>query len=84
MYVVQIVLQQLSLTVFVTAHLLGVCSSEKKVHSLVFFEFFLKNTSRIFFFFFTFFARLTTTTTPEDELQPRSIKNVIENNFKVI
>ena len=49
-----------------------------------FFEFFLKNTWRIFFSFFTFFARLTTTTTPEDEPQPRSIKNIIENNFKVI
>jgi len=49
---------------------------KKSFHSLVFFEFFLKNTSRIFFFFFTFFARLTATTTPEDEPQPRCSKTL--------
>ena len=79
MYVVQIVLQQLSLTVFVLQHIFIIrclLFGKKFFIPSFFFEFFLKNTSRIFFFFFTFFARFTTTTTPEDDPQPRCSKTL--------
>lgn len=78
-YVVQIVSRTLSLAVFVLQHIFIIrclLFGKKVFIPSFFFEFFLKNTSRIFFFLFTFFARLTTTTTPEDEPQPRCSKTL--------
>ena len=85
MYVVQIVLQQLSLTVFVTTHLLGVCSSEKV--KISFPRFFLNFPPQKHFAYFLLLLYLLRAFNDDDDTRGRTptalLKNV-ENNFKVI